>query len=340
MRFLLFGLLSSSLALSCKKTNESGKDLQKPPVITSVRDLPNRTTDLSSSNYGDWIVIKGQYLATTYKVDFNGILASDSLIFADDTSITVKIPQVLPDPSQNPITVTTKYGIATYNYKILQPPPTLTSFDPMGGPNGQEVTLTGLNFGGVTSVKFDTATATIISSTKTQIKVTVPTGVSSAYIYVSTPSGTVKSDLIYGYKYVIYDDALGTGWSNTSFSTTAVVTNTTPTRRGTNSVKCTYTSTFGGFRFSKATPALATTGFSGLKFSVWGNATSLGKKIKVYFNGLTASSITLTIPATEKWIDFQVPMSNLGNLATITSMTIQEFSGVKQDVFYDDIVLY
>ena len=148
---------------SCKKENTEDRNR---PEINAVTDLMNRDIALTSVNYGDWIIIKGKHLSTTYKVEFNTILAEDSLIYADDTTVTVKIPAVLPDPANNPITVTTKYGSATYNFRILQPPPTILSFDPMAGPEGQLVTITGYNFGGVNSVKFGTNEATIVSNTK------------------------------------------------------------------------------------------------------------------------------------------------------------------------------
>ena len=177
---------------ACKKDKTDPN--KQPPVIHAVTDLNNRSIALTSVNYGDWIIIKGQFLATTYKVDFSGVLAADSLIYADDTTVTVKIPAVLPNPADNPITVYTKYGQVTYNFRILQPPPTIVSFDPMVGAAGEVVTIKGFNFGGVNSVKFGTADATIISNTKEEIKVNGPAGVTTAYIFVAAPSGSEKTN--------------------------------------------------------------------------------------------------------------------------------------------------
>ena len=327
-------------AASCKKDNGGNNaNLQLPPVIGSVTDLENRSLALSAVNYGDWIIIKGKYLATTYKVDFNGILAADSLLYADDTTVTVKIPSVLPDPADNPITVTTRYGSATYNFKILQPAPIISSFDPITGNPGDTITITGNHFGGVQSVKFESVSATIVSSTKTEIRVKVPAGVTSAYIYVTTGSGTVKSSLAYGYKYLIFDDALAATWKITSFSATTLITNTTPVRRGTYSTNTKFSVGFGAFRVTKSTPALSMAGNTKLKFSLYAGANSLNKKIKIYFNGVSTSGYTYTITQVGKWIDIEIPLSNMGNPATITSLTIQEFSGVLQEINLDDIGL-
>lgn len=335
---IIAGLLL--ILISCKKDkiNGSGDD-KLPPEISAVTDLTNRDIALTAVQYGDWIIIKGKHLATTFKVDFNTVQAADSLIYADDSTVTVKIPATLPDPANNPITVTTKYGTATYNFRILQPAPVITSFDPGAGPAGVTVTITGDYFAGVSSVKFETVEATIISNTKTEIKVTVPAGVTYGYIFVTTPSGTVKSINAFGFRYLIYDDALTATWSNTSFSATAVLTNTTPVKRGTMSIKTNYTASFGALRLSKATPSVSITGYTALKFSLYAGPASLGKKVKIYFNGVSASGYTYTITEVGKWIDVQIPLTNLGNPVTLSSVTMQEFSAILQEVYVDDLGL-
>ena len=109
-------ILLLTTIFACKKENVENT---APPLINNVTDLINRGTPLQSVKYGEWIVIKGANLATTNKVDFNTVLVADSLYYADDSTVTVKIPTNLPDPINNPITVTTKYGSATYGFKII-----------------------------------------------------------------------------------------------------------------------------------------------------------------------------------------------------------------------------
>lgn len=331
------------LVVSCKKenfTDYSTKFNALPPVINSVTDLNNRSLALSSVVYGDWIIIKGQNLGTTFKVEFSDVLAADSLFSADDTMITVKIPSTLPDPVNNPITVTTKYGKAVYNFKILQPAPVISSFTPVAGGAGTEVTITGDYFAGVTSVTLNTTSLAVVSSSKTQIKVTIPSGTTGGYFYVTTPSGTTKASTSYGLNYVIFDDALNTGWSNTSYSTTALLTNTTSVLRGTNSVKTNYTVGFGGFRLTKAAPAITTTGYTAVKFSVFGSTNSGGYKIRVILNGSSTATYTLTLPTTlGVWTQVEVPLTSLGSPATITSLELKEYSGKIFEVFFDDIGL-
>lgn len=333
---LLLSLFGLAGITSCKKETVEDK---RPPKLTGVTDLTNRAISLNAVNYGDWIIIKGEHLATTYQVDFNSIVASDSLLYADDTSVTVKIPAVLPDPANNPITVTTKYGSATLNFRILQPAPVITSFDPMAGPSGQTITIAGNYFGGVTSVLIGNTAATIISSTKDEIKISVPSGVTWGYITVTTASGTVVSSIAYGFRYVVYEDALTTGWSNTSYSATATYANTSPVRRGVNSIKNTCTASWGALRMTKASPSVSIAGYSALKFSIYVPAASVGKKVKVTLNGQSATGYTITF-AKEGWIDYQIPLINLGNYTTLSSITFQEFSGIRQEFFVDDIGLF
>jgi hypothetical protein len=237
--------------------------------------------------------------------------------------------------------VTTKYGSVVYNFKILQPAPEITSFSPGAGDAGTEVTLTGNYFSGVTSVKLNNTNLTIVSSSKTQIKVTIPSTITGGYFSVTTPSGTTKAAISYGLGHVIYADALTTGWSNTSYSTTATVNNTLNVLRGTNSIKTNYTAGFGGFRLTKAAPAISTAGFSAIKFSVFTGTNAGGFKIRVILNGSSTVTYTLTLPTTlGVWTQIEVPLSIIGNPTTISSIELKEYSGKIFEVFFDDIGLF
>jgi len=335
-RLLALMLGAMVLSIGCKKEQAPAGSLA--PSIQSVAYLDSRNTPLTSAKYGDWVMIRGTNLSTTFKVDFNSVLTPDSLFYADDTSITVRIPPVLPDPVNNPVTVTTKYGTATYNFRILQPAPVITDFNPMAGPAGTQVTIRGNYFRGVSEVRFDNTVTPIVSSTSTQIVVNVPAGITSAYIFVTTPVGTVRSAIAYGFRYPIYEDVLTATWSNTSYSATAVLNNTANLKRGNNSIRVNYTAGFGALRLSKASPALSTTGYTALKFSVFVPAASVGRRVKVMLNGQSATGPTLTF-AQSGWNDFQIPLTSIGGYATITSVTFQEFSGVLQELYFDDIGL-
>ncbi len=331
-----FAILALILVLfaACKKdkSEPSGS-----PTLTEVTNLTARSTPLASVGYGEWILIKGSNLSTTSKVDFNGTLAADSLIYANDNSITVKIPETLKDPVNNPITVTTKYGTATLNFKILQPAPVISDFDPAAGVADDQVTIKGNYFKGVTGVTINGATASIVSSTQTEIKVKVPTGVSYGLVAVTTPIGTATATKTFGLKHIIFDDALRGGWSNTSYSSTWDMAQTAIVRRGTIAIGHKYSVGFGAARF-RCIPTFSTTGYTMVKISIYGGPGTAGKKVRI---SLTPAKSTYDLILTEgAWTDYQIPLTNLGSPTVIDYITFQEFSGLASQIYIDDIGFY
>ncbi|MBK8726446.1 MAG: hypothetical protein IPL96_10515 [Holophagaceae bacterium] len=73
------------------------------------------------------------------------------------------------------------------------PAPTLTSFTPTSAFANTIVTLTGTNFTGVTSVKYNGTAATFNFLSATSIQSTVPVGATTGPITVTTPGGTATS---------------------------------------------------------------------------------------------------------------------------------------------------
>ena len=333
-------LMMSLIALiisACKKDSSENK---AAPTISNVINLTDRGTPLTQVDYGAWIIIKGANLSTTTKVDFNGTLAADSLLYASDNEVTVKIPSTLKDPINNPITLTTKYGSVTYNFKILQPPPLVSSFNPAAGGPNDEITIKGDYFKGVTEVKFDNTAATIVSSTQTEIKVKIPAGVTSGYVFVTTPVGTAKSASPFGLKTIIFDDALGTigtVWSNTSYSATWDMDQSTIVRRGTKAIGHKFSVGFGACRF-RSIPAFTVGTHTMLKISIYGGAGTAGKKVRI---SVTPAKSTFDLVLTEGvWTDYVIPLINIGNPTTIDYITFQEFSGFAGQIYIDDIGFY
>jgi hypothetical protein len=319
---------------ACKKKETENT---APPTLSVVTNLVARSTPLTSIGYGEWISIKGTNLSTTFKVDFNGTLAKDSLIYGDDNTVTVKIPSQLTDPINNPITVTTKYGSATLNFQIKQPAPLITGFNPPAGAPNDDVTIVGNYFKGLTGVTINGIAATIVSSTQTEIKIKVPAGVTYGQVAVTTPIGTVIADKTFGLKHVIYDDAMRGGWTNTSYSATWDMLYTTLVRRGTYSIAHKFTVGFGACRF-RCVPTFSTTGYTTLKISIYGGPGTAGKKVRI---SLTPAKLTYDLILTEgSWTDYQIPLTNIGSPTTIDYITFQEFSGIASQIYIDDVGFY
>ena len=73
------------------------------------------------------------------------------------------------------------------------PAPTISGFSPASGAVGSSVTVTGTNFTGATSVKFNGQAASFTVNSSTQITATVPNCSSTGTISVTTAGGTANS---------------------------------------------------------------------------------------------------------------------------------------------------
>jgi subtilisin family serine protease len=73
------------------------------------------------------------------------------------------------------------------------PAPTISGFSPASGGAGSSVTITGTNFTGATSVKFNGQSASFAVNSSTQITATVPNCSSTGTISVTTAGGTANS---------------------------------------------------------------------------------------------------------------------------------------------------
>jgi hypothetical protein len=78
-------------------------------------------------------------------------------------------------------------------YTLPTNAPTITSFTPTNGAVGATITLTGTNFVGATSMKFNGVSASYVVNSNTQITATVPAGATTGTVSVTTPAGTATS---------------------------------------------------------------------------------------------------------------------------------------------------
>ena len=168
-----------------------------PPTISSFTP--------SSGMIGSQVTLTGTNFTVNSVVKFNGITATTVTV----NSTTQITPTVPADATTGKISVTNEGGIAQ-SATDFAVGPVVSSFNPASGPEGSDVTITGRNFTGATSVKFNSlAAATLTMDSATQIRATVPTGATNGLISVTTP--------------------VGTGSSASSFTLTPSITSFTPT---------------------------------------------------------------------------------------------------------------
>ncbi|WBA44392.1 FG-GAP-like repeat-containing protein [Hymenobacter canadensis] len=73
----------------------------------------------------------------------------------------------------------------------VPPAPIITSFTPVSGPVGTRVTITGINLGSASNVRFNgTAQTVFTSNSATQLVLNVPAGATTGTLTVTTPGGT------------------------------------------------------------------------------------------------------------------------------------------------------
>jgi len=362
---LFCGILSLLVvfAFSCKKSYQGGtgaptitrvRTVSKNDTITVVKritldsSVTEQTTRLvgfdstvTSGGLGNQYAIIGTNLLTTRTVSFNGVdvyfnpaLLTDNSIIITIPSLTSTAAQVPFGPNQsNKLVVTTSHGTVTFNFPIIQPPPIITSFAPQVANPGDIVTITGQVFNGVTAVRFDKIPATIVGTpTATQIQVQVPQGVSSNFIYVTTPGGTAVSTANFGFKYVVYTESATLGWGQNGgydgYNSVLVYNDKTHPESGTYDISCAFTNSYGALQlgYEGATAvSVSKLGLTSIKFSVYAGAGfTAGSRLQVVINGAygSAALVTLTPGA---YTDFIVPLSSLGNPSSITEIVLQDY---------------
>ena len=363
--YLILPLLIACGISSCKKNDEGGKG---SPTVNRVRLLSKTDTvrdvihpitldsnsiyDQTRLNAYDSTVVAGrlntQYailgtnLKTTKSVSFNGVSVYFNPGLVTDNSIIVTLPATLPfGPTEsNKLVIVTQYGTVEFNFAIQQPPPIIASFTPLAASAGDIVTITGSVFNSVSAVRFDTTPAEIVGTpTNTEIKVRVPAGVVQAYVYVTTPGGTTRSPGSFGFKALVYDDAFTPGWgSYFGYNSTRDIANTEHPKRGTVAIKTTFSDAYGAFQvgYNGATLDVKKSGLTAIKFSVYGGTGTTGKSVQVVINGSYGSAFAVPI-SPGSYTDYTVPLSSVGNPATISELVIQIVNGNGSTVYIDDI---
>lgn len=187
----------------------------------------------TSASTGTTVFIIGSKFTGATDVSFGGTPAASFTIDDDQT-----ISAVVGTGASGSVSVTSPNGTATlagFTYIVV---PTVTSFTPTNGIEGESVIITGADFDTTPSnniVKFNGTVATVISSTSTEITTTVPSGATSGTISVEVngQTGTSSTDFIVNAPTI------------TSFTPTNAATNTTVTIEGNYFTNAT-TVSFGG----------------------------------------------------------------------------------------------
>ena len=206
---LLAALFAIVLFASCEPddTSQMPSGVEAPVLdrVSLVNKDSTTTVGLRSNMYA----IYGKNLSTTQRITFNDTEAYFNPTLVTDTNILVAVPADAPYfGGSDKLVVETTAGSASLDFSVAQPAPDIDSFSPLAAGAGDIVTIVGSVFEGVESVRFGDVEAEIVSATATEIQVRVPEGIVQSYIFVETAGGVTQSAQAFGFKFVIYDDAL------------------------------------------------------------------------------------------------------------------------------------
>jgi len=174
-----------------------------PPVVSSF--TPN------DGPAGAQVTISGSNFIGATKVVFNGIpLSGTATFFVDsDTQLRANVPA---GATTGKITVTNADGAgSSANSFIVTRQPIISSFAPIRGAAGSEITITGSRFSGAASVIFNGKTTTFTLDSDTQIRAKVPAGTTSGPISITNSAGTGASAASFIMQYTLTVLASGSG---------------------------------------------------------------------------------------------------------------------------------
>jgi len=223
-RWVAVVLCFGGLLAACKK---SAPATPGKPTITYVAQ-PLDSAAIDSGSFTQWVIIYGTNLGTTQSVTFNDQTVAFNTLYASDTSVTVQIPRVIPQNVTNTLAVTTKGGTATYSFTVLVPDLAVGDMLNEWTAVGDTLTLLGQNFDlydldtSATTVTFTGgATANVVASSATALKVIVPGGAQPGPLTLKGPAPlNISRTTVAWYhdnRNFLFDMSNFTGWNGNSF---------------------------------------------------------------------------------------------------------------------------
>ena len=330
-------LLMLFITLSSCTGDDTGIDFSssaEPPVLERV-SLVDKDSTTSEGLRGNLYAIYGKNLSTTTQITFSDSVAYFNPTMVTDTNILVAIPDGAPYfGGSNKLKVTTQAGTASLDFAVAQPAPDIEGFSPLAAGAGEIVTITGSVFEGLEAVRFGEIEAEIVSATATEIQVRVPEGVVQSFIFVETAGGITQSSSAFGFKYLIYDDALNASWWVGGWDGTQDFENTQQVKRGDFSVQRIYTGGYSGFQIGNGGAPILLEDYDAIKVSIYGGEGAIS--LKVVVNGLYDDGMVITVTEGE-YTNFTIPLSELNaSTGNLMEIVIQEFSGSAPSTIYID----
>jgi hypothetical protein len=199
---LLFMFLLTGTLYSCQEDDAAAPvEATAPPVVEAVRTTNPAKADstFTQSTLGSTIVIKGQHLAATQYVSFNGYKTAVNPVYASDNYLIVRIPELTPTGATaanvpDELKVVNAKGETTFKFKVFTPPAIIDAMSNESVKAGETLTLYGKYFYFVKAVTFPggvKGTNVTAAADGLSLNVTVPAGFDPAKgdVIVTSESG-------------------------------------------------------------------------------------------------------------------------------------------------------
>jgi IPT/TIG domain. len=142
------------------------------------------------------VTISGSGFSGATSITFAGAAAAFNV--QSNVEVTATVPAAA---TSGTISVMTPGGTATssgtFTVTVIHPAPIVSAFSPPRGVAGTAVTISGSDFTGVSSVKFNGMSATFTFVSDAQLTAYVPSGATSGKISAATASGTGTSTALF-----------------------------------------------------------------------------------------------------------------------------------------------
>ncbi|HMH24837.1 MAG TPA: IPT/TIG domain-containing protein [Puia sp.] len=327
--------------------NGTGYSAFKFTVLT-IPPVPKISSASPATGYpGDVITISGTNFALVTSVTFGGIAASFKPTLDTNGKMQAIIPANATGGNQF-IKLTNSNGADSVAFNV-DLSPVILSVTPGFAKPGDTVTVKGVRFKNVNSVKVNSVAAPYKVVNDSVILADIPANATTGKITVSDAVGTGTSPLSFTVQVpvtpiTIYDDALAASWWTggtapaAGWSNISDLANATPVKSGTKSISVTYTGTYGGFQIGNGGASIDLSVYTVIKLSIYGGPGTAGKQVKLYLNSLDTKGQLLQL--TEgAWTDYTVSISDLGGPATLDVLQVQEFSGATPVIYIDNIIV-
>ncbi|MBC3539906.1 hypothetical protein ACFSC6_05065 [Rufibacter sediminis] len=294
------------------------------------------------------LTINGTNLDLIQDITFGGMTTKVSA-FLNKTATRLQV--TVPTAAQTGMPkFTLASGYVVEGPKLTVIMPTVSSITPAPVSPRAYMTINGANLNLVKSVKFTggAEVTTFLTQSESQIILLVPTGAQTGKLTLTTQTNVVvvpdvEAEIVGvtplpAIAYALFADERHANWGDWSFGGTRVWDATDVARMGTKSAKMTYISTgqYGAIRFHATTP-ISTAAYSEFTFSVYGGSGTNDKNLNVVFNEAYSSPAKVVKVVEGKWTTYTFPISELGDIATVSDFLLQSATDWPGDIYLDHI---